>query len=30
MHEIQTYSAYAIFVATITLLIWRPKGMSEA
>ena len=30
MHEVQTFGAYAIFAATITLLIWRPKGINEA
>lgn len=30
MHEIQAFGAYAIFAATIVLLIWRPKGINEA
>jgi|HigsolmetaAR203D_1030402.scaffolds.fasta_scaffold00541_9 arsenical pump membrane protein len=30
MHEAQAFGAYAIFAATITLLIWRPKGINEA
>jgi arsenical pump membrane protein len=30
MHEAQAFGAYAIFAATIVLLIWRPKGINEA
>ena len=30
MHEAQTFGAYVIFVATIALLIWRPRGSNEA
>lgn len=30
MHEAQTIGAYAIFAITITLLVWRPKGLNEA
>lgn len=30
MHEAQIFGAYVIFITTIGLLLWRPRGLNEA